>query len=314
MFRTSRVTCVQLDLNLLRSLDALLEEGSVAGAADRLHLSPPAMSRTLGRIRRATGDQILVRTGRTMSPTPYALSVREQVHRLVQQAEAVLTPAEEIDLTSLKRTFTLQCHDAVTTASGQSLLASVRKTAPGISLRLLPEASTDTSDLRQGRVDIVVDSTEPTLPDIRWEAIGEDRLVVVLSPDHPAARGELTAERLAQAYHIIVSRRGRLHDPLDDALARVGLERRVVAAAPTSTAALHLVRRSDLVVAAPERVCRPMVEALGLRTRPMPVELPAVPIILAWHQRYDNDRAHRWLRGQVRSALDDLLGTPLLPS
>jgi DNA-binding transcriptional LysR family regulator len=307
MFDTSRVTAVQLDLNLLTALDALLEEGSVAGAADRVHLSAPAMSRTLGRIRRVTGDQILVRTGRTMTPTPYALSIREQGHTLVQQAESVLTPERELDLRTLKRTFTLQCHDAVTTAAGPALLAGVQAQAPAVALRLLPEASTDTNDLRHGQVDLEIGSTEPAFPDIRHETIGNDRLVVVVRPDHPCARAKLTAKRFAQAEHIIVSRRGRLHDPLDDALARFGLERRVVAAAPTSTAALYFVRQSDLVVAVPERVCRPMVDALGLETLRIPFNLPAIPIIQAWHQRYDTDRAHTWLRNQVRTALESLL-------
>jgi DNA-binding transcriptional LysR family regulator len=307
MFGTSRVTVVQLDLNLLRALDALLEEGSVRGAADRVKLSAPAMSRTLGRIRRATGDQILVRTGRTMTPTPYALSIREQVHTLVAQAEAVLTPEQELDLGVLERTFTLQCHDAVTTAAGPALLARVQAQAPAVALRLLPEATTDTNDLRHGQADLEIGSTEPSLPDIRHEMIGKDRLVVAVRPDHPCTRGRLTAKRFAQADHIIVSRRGRLHDPLDDALARSGLERRVVATAPTSTAALYFVRRSDLVVAVPERVCRPMVDALGLDTLRIPFNLPAIPIIQAWHQRYDNDRAHTWLRSQIRAALESLL-------
>src|SRR5688500_18733448 len=99
---------MQLDLNLLTALHALLEEGSVTGAADRLRLSAPAVSRNLGRIRRLTGDDILVRTGRTMTPTPYALAVREQVAELVRQANAVLAPSRELDLAALERTFTLQ--------------------------------------------------------------------------------------------------------------------------------------------------------------------------------------------------------------
>src|ERR1700735_2598888 len=93
-----RFTCMQLDFNLLPALDALLEENSVGAAADRLHLSAPAMSRTLSRIRRATGDQILVRPGRTMTPTPYAVRVRQQVHALVGQAQALLAPDHGLDL------------------------------------------------------------------------------------------------------------------------------------------------------------------------------------------------------------------------
>src|SRR3954471_24657706 len=116
------VTCVDLDLNLLTALDALLEEGSVMGAADRLHLSSPAISRTLGRLRKLTGDDILVRTGRTMTPTPHALAVRAQVSDLVRQPQAVLAPSRELDLAALDRTFTLQCHDALASALAPRLL------------------------------------------------------------------------------------------------------------------------------------------------------------------------------------------------
>lgn len=294
---------MQLDLNLLTALDALLEEGSVAGAAARLHLSAPAMSRTLGRIRRVTGDRILVRTGRTMTPTPYALAVREEVHALVQHVHAVLAPERDLDLDTLERTFTLRCHDAITTAIGPGLLAAVRDQAPGVALRLLAEATTDTNDLRHGRVDLAIGSAEAVFPDIRLETIGHDRLVIAVRPDHPFVHGELTVERYARAHHTTVSRRGRLRDPIDDALEARGLRRRVVAAAPTSAAALHFVRESDMVVAVPEYVCRPMVSALGLRTVPIPLDLPPVPIIHAWHQRYDGDKAHAWLRGHVRETL-----------
>src|SRR6201996_3439786 len=108
-----RFTLMQLDFNLLPALDALLEENSVAAAAERLHLSPPAMSRTLSRIRRATGDEILVRTGRTMTPTPRALERREEPRELVRRAAAVLTPVQELNLDTLERTFTIRCHDAL---------------------------------------------------------------------------------------------------------------------------------------------------------------------------------------------------------
>jgi len=147
---------VQLDLNLLTALDALLEEGSVAGAAERLHLSAPAMSRTLGRIRRATGDQILVRTGRTMTPTPHAIAMRGEVHDLVQRAASVLEPESELDLGTLKRTFTLRSHDAVTSAIGPALLIAIQQQAPGVAIRLLAEASVDTNELRHGQVDLEI--------------------------------------------------------------------------------------------------------------------------------------------------------------
>jgi DNA-binding transcriptional LysR family regulator len=294
---------MQLDLNLLTALNALLEEGSVGAAAERLHLSEPAMSRTLGRIRRVTGDQILVRTGRTMTPTPYALEVREEVHALVQRAQSVLAPERDLELGTLERTFTLRCHDAVTTAIGPGLLAAVQKQAPGVRLRFLGETNTDSNDLRHGQVDLEIGSTEPALPEIRFEIVGHDQLVAVMRAEHPCAHGELTLERYANAQHITVSRRGRLHDPVDHALERLGLRRRVVASAPTSSAALQFVGQSDLMVAVPQFISRPLVLALGFRSLPIPLELQSVPVIQAWHQRYDGDKAHVWLRGLVNRML-----------
>ncbi|PRY44740.1 LysR family transcriptional regulator [Umezawaea tangerina] len=294
---------MQLDLNLLTALDALLEEGSVTGAADRLHLSAPAMSRTLGRIRRATGDQILVRTGRTMTPTPHATAIREQVHALVHQAQAVLSPEREVDLGSLDRVFTLRWHDSITTAVGAELLALVRAQAPGVRLRFLVEPSFDTDDLRRGHVDLEASAGEPQLPEISRELVGLDRLVVVLRADHPLADRPLTAQGYAEAEHITVSRRGRLRDPVDDVLERHGLRRTVVAAAPTALAAMQLVRRGDFLTVVAERACGGLLADLGLTTSPIPVEMPAVPLYLAWHQRYDGDHAHAWLRALTSTVL-----------
>ncbi len=104
---------VHVDLNMLTALDALLEENSVQAAADRLHLSAPAMSRTLSRIRKSTGDDILVRTGRTMTPTPRALAIRDEVRELVRRVGDMLSPTNTLDLATLRRTFTIQCHDAL---------------------------------------------------------------------------------------------------------------------------------------------------------------------------------------------------------
>ncbi len=299
---------MQLDLNLLTALDALLEEGSVAGAADRLHLTPPAMSRALGRIRSVMDDQILVRTGRTMTPTPRALAVRAQVHALVQQAQSVLAPEHGLDLATLERTFTLRWHDAVVNAIGPGLLASVRAQAPGVRLRLLAEAGTDTNDLRQGRVDLEIGATLPELPDIQHETVAHDHLVVAVRADHPYADGPFALDQYADADHVTVSRRGRLRDPIDDLLQERGRRRRVVAAVPTSTAALHIVRHSDILVAVPEHLTRAVVGELGLRVLPLPLDPEPIPVVLAWHQRYDDDRAHGWLRGQVRDALREMCG------
>ncbi|MFI2761813.1 LysR family transcriptional regulator [Streptomyces echinatus] len=295
---------MQLDLNLLAALDALLEEGSVAGAAERLHVTAPAMSRSLGRIRRTTGDQILVRTGRTMTPTPYAIAVREQVHELLRQVQGVLAPSRELDLTTLERTFTLRWHDALVALSGPALLAAVRKQAPGVRLRFIAESSTDTPELRRGEVDLEANANRPTAPDIRADRVAETQHVIVVRRGHPLTRVKaVTVARYAAAEHITVSRRGRLGNAVDDALARLGLTRRVVATAPTEGAAFEFVRGSDLLVTAPESTTRSAATVLGLTLLPLPFELPSAAVYLSWHQRYDTDPAHVWLRDLARTAL-----------
>ncbi|MGW6415805.1 LysR family transcriptional regulator [Streptomyces sp. NPDC055055] len=295
---------MQLDLNLLTALDALLEEGSVAGAAERLHVTAPAMSRSLGRIRRTTGDQILVRTGRTMTPTPYAIAVRAQVHELLHQVRDVLAPSRELDPATLERTFTLRWHDSLVALYAPALLAAVRGQAPGVRLRFVAESSTDTPELRRGEVDLEANANRPSAPDIRAEQVGETRLVAVVRQGHPLTRHRtVTAERYAAAEHVTVSRRGSLGNAIDDALTRLGLTRQVVAAVPTEAAALEFARGTDLVISVPEITTRTATADLGLAVLPLPLELPSAPVYLSWHQRHDTDHAHTWLRELARTAL-----------
>ena len=293
---------MQLDLNLLTVLDALLDEGSVLGAADRLRLSSPAVSRSLGRIRRLTGDDILVRTGRSMTPTPYALAVREQVGELVRQARDVLAPSRELDLAALDRTFTLQCHDALATSLAPPLLSAIAESAPGVRLRFLAESAFDTDDLRHGRIDLAIGATVPELPEFRSETLGHDRVVAILRRDHAYA-GKLDLAAYAAQPHILVSRRGRLTDPVDDLLATHGLRRRVLASVATAASAMLIISRSDAILTAPEAIWRPLIETFELRTEPLPIPVPPPPMICSWHQRYDTDAAHAWLRAQVGTTL-----------
>ncbi|MFD7311064.1 LysR family transcriptional regulator [Promicromonospora sp. NPDC059942] len=294
---------MQLDMNLLAALDVLLEEGSVTGAADRLHLSQPAMSRTLARIRRSTGDQILVRSGRTMVPTPYALNVRDQVHQLAEQVRAVLTPHHDLELDRLATTFTYRCHDAITSALAPRLIRRVSAEAPGVRIRFLAESSTDMDGLRTGRTDIEIGSSAGTTADMESQTVTASRFVVVMRNGHPLAGMPMTAEQYAAATHINVSRRGRFADPVDDALDELGLARTVIATAPTSTAALRIVQTTDSLTAVPERICQQDIDALGLATAPLPLSIPALPLTISWHTRNSGDPAHRWLRETTVSEL-----------
>src|SRR5688500_17997699 len=142
------------DLNLLITLDVLLEEGSVARASRRLRLSPSAMSRALARLRDTTGDPLLVRAGRGLVPTPRADVLRARVHALVQEAQSLLRPVERVDLASLVRTFTLRTSDGFVENFGPEVIARVAAEAPGVRLNFLAKHDKGSAPLREGRVDL----------------------------------------------------------------------------------------------------------------------------------------------------------------
>lgn len=291
-------------MSLLVALDALLEEGSVTKAAERLRTSPPAMSRTLGRLRRVYGDALLVRAGQGLVPTPFAVELRDDVRAVVQSAQAVLTRSAP-DLATAARVLTVQANEALLPLLGPALWSAARETAPGLRFRFLPEEVEGSSALRDGRVDLEVGVIGNRDPEVRSQDLATDRICGLVRAEHPLACGRVTAERIAAAAHISVSRRGRAAGPLDDALADLGLRRTVAAVVPSLAGALLMVRESDLVCLWGERIGRDLVAGLGLKAVTLPFELPALRLGMAWHPRLDGDGAHRWLRAQVTTLLDD---------
>ena len=286
------------DLNLLVALDVLLAEGSVARAAKRLQLSPSAMSRTLARLREATGDPLLVRAGRVLVPTPRALELREQVSQLVQDAEVVLRPAEKLDLKRLVRTFTIRTREGFVENFGPSLIARVGEEAPGVRLCFVQKTDKENAPLRDGIVDLetgVVGKT--TGPEFRSQALFHDRFIGVVRAGHALSKGEITPARYAKGRHIGISRQVLEKGPIDDALSQLGLELEIVTIVGGFSAALALARASDLIACVPERHTGNL--RAGMHSFPLPVTTPEITVSLLWHPRLDADQAHRWLRGLV---------------
>ena len=286
------------DLNLLVALDALLAEGSVVGAARRLGLSDSAMSRTLARLRDVTGDPLLVRAGRGLVPTPRAIQLRERVHDLAEEARAVLRPAEAMDIGKLERTFTLRASEAFIEVFAARLVSRVTAEAPGVLLRFAPRPDRDVQALRDGLVDLEIGAHSETAPELKVQSLLRDRLVAAVRDGHPLKRWEtVTPELYAACGHVVTSRRGRTREPVDDALAALGLARRVVAVVPNFPAALAIVRASNLVALVSER--QVASSKAGVHTFPLPVAMDDVVVTQMWHPRQDADAAHRWLRGKV---------------
>lgn len=299
-----------VDLNLLVALDALLTERSVSAAARRLHLTEPATSRALGRIRRTTGDQILVRTGHTMVPTPRALEIQAEVSDLVRRAQAVFASVGMPDLTDLDRTFTILSSDMLIAAVGPDLLDRLAIEAPAVRIRFLPEPTPSADPLRDGTADLEIGEIDSTAPEIRVETLGADDAVLIVRVGHPLTTGPVTLDRVVTARHVVASRRGRFRGPLDDALAAQGLRRNVAVAVPSHTAALRMVAHSDLVGIAPRRLGRSALTAAGLAVLDLDLALPPLPVSLAWHPRNDADAPHRWLRTYLRDVIIAALSGP----
>lgn len=288
------------DFNLLAALDVLLAEGSVERAAKRLRLSASAMSRTLARLRETTGDPLLVRAGRGLVPTPRALALREQVHQLVLDAEAVLRPDQTIDFGKLDRVFALRTSDGFVETFGAKLIAAVGKDAPGVRLNFIQKTDKNSALLRDGRVDLETGVVEEAIgPEVRSLALFRDRLIGAVRSGHALASGKITPQRYKDGPHVIVSRSGADETATDRPFLPAGLDRQVATIVGGFSAALALARGSDLVATVPDR----HTEALrkGLFTFPLPVPTKEFTVSMMWHPRMDGDPAHRWLRGRVRS-------------
>lgn len=287
------------DLNLLVALDVLLAEGSVARAARRLRLSPSATSRTLARLREVTGDPLLVRSGRGLTPTPRAEALRAQARQLVDEARAVLRPAEQHDPGTLSRTFTLRTSDGFVENFGPRLLARIADEAPGVRLNFLQKPDKDSAPLREGRVDLETGVIEPTTgPELRSQALFQDRLIGAVRAGHPLSRGKVTLAAYMAAGHVIVSRSGFDDDAVDRPFLPDGAGRRAVSAVSGFSAALALARASDLVATAPERHTEALRE--GMFSFPIPAPERRFTVSMLWHPRLDADPAHRWLRARIR--------------
>lgn len=297
------------DLNLLTALDALLTTGSVTAAATRMHLSTPAMSHTLARIREAFGDPILVRAGRNLVPTPRALAMAAPIRALIEQAQALRAPADAQGLATVKRRFVVRAPEGIAVVFGASLSRALEVEMPLASLQFLAETHADPGALREGRIDLDIGSFRSTDPETETQVLSEQTLVGAVRAGHPLLKTPkktpLTAERYAAARHVGVTPRAGEGSPVDQALTERGLQRQLVLLVPSTFSALISASRTDLVASVPERTAKGMAASLELAIFDLPVTVQADPMRMAWHPRHRADPAHQWLRACIQKQLND---------
>lgn len=291
------------DLNLLRVLDAVLASGSVTAAAERLHLSVPATSHALARLREVAGDPLLVRAGRRLVPTPRAEALREPVARWMAQAQALLAPDANESIETLDRHFVVRAPDGIQIAFGPALAEALQRDMPRARLSFVPETHDDAAALREGRVDIDVGSFEPRDPELHVERLSDVRQVVVVRRGHALAGRTLTARRYVAHPHVTVQQRGRSASQIDLELEALGLVRQVVMTVAQANIAAIVAARAGLVATLNERMALAMAPVLGLEVLPLGFAKAPEPFVLAWHPRHAADPAHRWLRDALLGAI-----------
>jgi DNA-binding transcriptional LysR family regulator len=268
------------------------------------------MSRALARLRMVTGDELLVRAGRGLVPTPRAVDMREKVGELVQEAHALLRPADGLNLSTLQRDFTLRTSDGFVETFGPALICMLQEESPGVRLRFIRKLDKDSQGLRDGSIDLETGVVAGTAgPEVRAQALFSDRYVGVVRAGHPLARQAITTEAYTSYGHVIAWRLGLDLGRLDELLHVSGLMREVVATVDGFAAAVALARGSDLIATIPEKHTAGLRE--DMHSFPLPLPLEVFTISLLWHPRLDGDPAHRWLRKCIRDGVHgQLSGTP----
>lgn len=284
----------QLDLNLLKALDALLDERNVTRAAARLGLTQPAMSGMLTRLRDSFDDPLLVRVQRGVAPTPRALALAAPVKQVLGDIAGLLQ-APQFDPASARMTLSIAATDYALRAIAVPFLLALRPLAPSVRVALLPVVNEQLQgQLEQGTVDLALSTPETTAPDLHARILFEERYVCVMRSTHPAAQAGLSLDQFCALDHALVSYAGGSFEGVtDEALARLGRQRRVLLSVKSFLLLPDILRASDLVAVVPRR----LVEDLdGLVLFEPPLAIAGFTKVLAWHERTHRDPAHRWLR------------------
>lgn len=296
-----------LDLNLLRVFDAMMLDLSTVRAGERIGLSQPAVSSAIGRLRAIIGDELFVRDGNRMMPTPRALQLKEPVRQALTQIEDAFAATVAFDPATSSRSFMLIGSDYFSTLLMPKLAAHITPIAPDITLQMIDHPSSEVfGQLSEGKADIVVDRALQTPEWIASTKLFRSWLACIARKGHPvlAAKGirpgePIPAEVFCSISHVLRSADGSRVGTIDPALVKLGLSRRVTMTVPHFQAVALAVAGSDLLGSLPVHFARLVARNLDLDVFEPPMESPGMDVTMYWHQRHDRDAGSAWLRQQI---------------
>jgi DNA-binding transcriptional LysR family regulator len=289
-----------IDLNLIKVLDAIARETSVAPAARRLGVTPSAVSHALRRLRVMLKDPIVVRAGRSLRLTPRALALAPAAASICEAARGLLTASRSTKPSEWVETVRVLGSDYALAAWIFPAIAVARRDAPGVRIAALTLDAADWErQLIEGTGDFAIRNEPPSNRKLSWITLAREGYVVAMRPGHPLSRGQMTLEKYCRAEHALVSvAGGAFGGPVDVQLAAASAARSVVVSVPTFLSAIELARRTDLLVSIPQRLAH--IHRGLIVSHPLPVPAPEFDVILAWHARTDVSQPHIWLRSLLR--------------
>jgi DNA-binding transcriptional LysR family regulator len=303
------VNWAAFDLNLLRVFDAMMVELSTVRTGERVGLSQPAVSSALGRLRSILGDELFVRDGNRMMPTPRALQLKEPVRRALAGIEEALAANAAFDPQASTRSFMLIGSDYFSALLMPKLTARVTPVAPSVILQMMDYPSADVFGLlSDGRADIVLDRSLETPEWIASRKLFRSWLVCIARRGHPLLRERgvrpaqtIPADLFCAIPQVLRSADGSRTGTIDPALERLGLTRKVAITVPHFQAVALAVATSDLLGSIPVHFARLIADRFELEIFMPPMESPAMDVTMYWHRRFDRDAGSAWLRDQLAS-------------
>ena len=288
------------DLNLLVTLEALLDEGSVTRAAHRLNLSQSAVSAALDRLRDVFSDPLLVRVGNRMDATPFARQLQGPLKTALASVSLALALPQRFDPARARLHVRLALSDYVGLMMLPALYGTLAREAPGISIEVVPKPTEVVlGRLVAGDVDLATAVDPPESRDLFNTPLVDEEFVCVMRPGHPLARRRLTLAQLIDYPHVVVTAHGASAGLVDRALSSRGLKRRTPVSVPVFASAFGLLAENDLLAILPKRISRAQAARYGLLLREPPLEVPGYTLSIVWHLRTAHDPTHRWLRERL---------------
>lgn len=293
----------RMDLNLFVVMDAICAEGSITRAADRLHLTQPAVSHALGRLRDIYGDPLFVRSGNGVAPTALTKRLIGPIRESLLALQQTLQPAQVFDASEARNSFVVSLPDVLESWVLPRLMQYLQDQAPRVQLASVRARRRELeADLAGGRLDLAFDVLLPVAPSLCHGPLLEDKFVVVMRAAHPLAHQPWTIEAYCNTRHIVVSSRRAGLSAEDFELSRLGYRRDIALRCSNYHVAWKTMENTDLLLTVPARYAE-MREEGDYLMRPIPADVRGLAIQMYWHESVEQDPANQWLRELFRQTL-----------